>query len=335
MNKVTLGTRYYNWEEDDGSVSELKVIKLLGGSKCRCMYTLGSNKDQIIEIKNDDLKNNYTQLRPDGFISFNISIMGGTDLRDVIVLLNKTSDITMGDSIPYCVCRQSINDAFALAINKKEFFGLSVSKDTCPADIDYVNYLASNGVEKFEAVAIYIGDKLKDILGLFNHKNFDAALYNLFVARCRYGSADNKYIIKQKMQKQYIDGYCKTLNDLLAINNFEYDFYRAFNITPINRDLSKYINEACPIDVINFLKITTKRNIDKSIIIPYDKSIDLSKIERKYVLVADANKDVYIVAYTDIGVYQTPVNTNNLKDIAYTEASKVYSEINFNLDKYN
>ena len=133
------------------------------------------------------------------------------------------------------------------------------------------------------------------------------------------------------MKKKYLDGYCKTLNDLITINNFEYDFYRAFNIIPINDDLSSHIEDECPIEIVNFLKGITRRNIDKSIVIKYDKSIDLSKIERKYVLVADNNKDVYIVAYTDTGVYQVPTS-GNLFDIDSVE--KAYAEVRINTEKY-
>lgn len=329
MNKITLGTRYYNWT-DDGKINEVKIIKLLGEDKCRCKYTIGPKTGELIELDNSDIKDNYTMLTPDGYITFNIAVMGGTDIRDVIIFLTKQSDIINGDTIPYCVCRQSVNDLFTAA-EQKQYFGISVSKDTCPADVDYSNYLACNGVEKFEVVSIYIGDKLADILKLFKHRDFDNTLYTLFMARCKYISSNIKYIINQNMKKKYLDGYCKTLNDLITINNFEYDFYRAFNIIPINDDLSSHIEDECPAEIVNFLKGITRRNIDKSIVIKYDKSIDLSKIERKYVLVADNNKDVYIVAYTDTGVYQVPTS-GNLFDIDSVE--KAYAEVRINTEKY-
>lgn len=333
MNKITLGSRYYNWTSDD-ELNEIKIIKLLGDDNCRCKYTLGPNTGKVEDITVSHIKDNYTLLNPDGYITFNIAIMGESNIKDVIVFLNKSKDMEMGDTIPYCVCRQSVNDLFTATTSAqtgKSYYGISVSKDTCPADVQYENYLACNGVEKFVIVAVYIGDKLQDILNLFKHKDFDTVLYNLFVSRCKYVSDNIKFIINKNMQKRYINGYCKNLSDLLQINNFEYDLYRAFDILPLNVDLSGCENEEFPIAQLETLKCSIRRNIDKSIVIKYDKSIDLSKIERKYTLVADSNKDVYIVAYTDTGIYQVPTN-GNLLDIDSIEMA--YKNVAINTAKY-
>lgn len=332
MTKITLGTRYYNWA-DDNSINEVKVIKLLGENKCRCKYTVGPKTGDIIDLNNSDILDNYTMLTPDGYITFNIATMGGTDLRDVIVFITKNSDLLNGDTVPYCVCRQSVNDLFTFtAGEQKQYFGISVSKDSCPADVEFTNYLACNGVEEYVAVSIYIGDKLDEILSLFKHKDFDNVLYNLFDSRCKYVSSNIKYIANKNMQKRYLDGYCKTLNDLLKINNFEYDFYRAFNIIPIKESLKDNNNEECPTSVVDFLRVVLRRDIDKSIVIPYDKSIDLSKIERKYTLVADINRDVYIIAYTDRGVYQ--ISQGNTLDVDNIQKLLNSTTCQWDIEKY-
>lgn len=333
MNKIILGSRYYKWVDDE-DLCEIKIIKMLGEDKCRCRYTVGSKLGEEEDIEIAAIIDEYTRLTPDGYITFNIAIMGNSDVRDVIVFLNKSKDIDNGDTIPYCVCRQCVNDLFTVATSAqtgKDYYGISVSKDTCPADVQYENYLSCNGVEKFVIAAIYIGDKLSDILKLFKHKDFDTVLYNLFTSRCKYVSNNIKFIINKNMQKRYLNGYCKTIDDLLDINNFEYDLYRAFDILPMNVDLSGRVEEAFPDESLELLKCSLRRNIDKTIVIKYDKSIDLAKIERKYTLVADLNKDVYIIAYTDTGVYNIPCD-GNLLDI--DKIDKAYKEISINTDKY-
>lgn len=337
---ISIGTRFYKWNDD--TLYEIKVIKNSDDTKIK-VRELGDIKNEFF-ITKDELLSDYTKLSPDGFITFNI-VNIGKDIRDVMITLSRRVDIKNGDPLPYAVCRQCITDIFSNQIKKldnDQYYGVSVSKDTCPANVEFSNFLACNGAEYTITVAFYIGDKLSDILKMIKTKNFDIALYNLFVDRCKYVSNNIKILFKNYMEQKTLDGYCKTLEDLLSLNNFSYDLYRAYDIIPFDLDLSMCIGKALDPVALHELSILLCVDIDKSIVIKYDKSIDLSKIERDYQVISDVNDNIYVVGYTYNGDYHIPVEDiesaetieklnkgTNMKSVR-----EAYSHLAFNKDKY-
>lgn len=340
---IIKNTRYYKFDGDD--LDEICIISSYNDDTYLVKHTQNSEKynNKKEKMSEDFIKNSYTKLSPDGFISFNI-VKIGKDIKDVMVTIIRHKDVKLGVATPYCVCRQCINDFFASQIKKfsKEFFGISVSIDTCPTNIDFTNFLSCNNIEKNESVAYYIGDSLKYILSFIDSKEYDKVLYNLFVDRCKYKSNKIYHIQKEYMKKPYVDGFCKNLKQLLELNNFKYDLHQAFDIIPFNLDLSMCIGNS--LDMVAQTKLSELLcvNIVKSLVIKYDKSIDLSKIERSYKLISDISENVYIVCYTHYGKYHVPlenveskesiekmnsiINSNSVKD--------AYNSLLFNKTKY-
>lgn len=336
---ISIGTKFYKWNDD--TLYEIKILKNTNDTKIKVKETSGDNKEFF--ISKDELLSKYTKLSPDGYITFNIVNLG-KDIRDVMVTLSRSEDIKKGDPLPYAVCRQCITDIFANQTKEfhNEYFGVSVSKDTCPANVEFSNFLACDGAEYTVTVAFYIGDKLADILKMIKTKNFDIALYNLLVDRCKYAANNIKILFKNYMEQKTFDGYCRTLEELLKLNNFKYDLHRAYNIIPFDLDLAMCDGRALDPIALHELSVLLCKNIDKTIVVKYDKSIDLSKIERNYQLISDASENVYVVGYTYQGDYHIPIEDieseesieklnkgTNMKSVR-----EAYNHLAFNKDKY-
>ena len=292
MNVIN-NTRYYKWINDD--IEELIICKIFNDSKYKVRYTKGEHTGDTATITDTELSE-YTKLTPDGCISF--SVVSLQKIKDVMVCIIRTKDKSVS-ALPYAVCRQCVLDLFAKQLYDKDYCGISISMDSCPADVPFNEYFGCEKIDYSYLVSYYIGDSLDYILSLFKHDKFNTVLEELFRDHCMYISNNNKYIAESYKSKVEVDGYCKELTTLLSLNNFEYDLYKAFDI--IRLDIPKdqliddnVLSEYATVILSNILQV----HIAKSLVIPYDKDIDLKEIKRSYVLITDADGVVYVVAYT-------------------------------------
>ena len=339
---IQLNDRWYKWIGDD--LEEVVVTRLKNQETSTITYTKGPMKGKIRKIDNYDIENNYTKLKPDGYLTFSIVSTGNTT-TDVMVTISSNKDILEGIQLPYAVCRQGAIDLFAkqLSPDNMDYVGISVSRDTCPADVDFANFFACNGVIYSEVMSYYIGNNLKDCLKLIKKKSrFNETLEDNFNKHCLYLANNNKYIADIYKDKEEVDGYCKTLDKLLLLNNFSYDVNSAFGI--ISTDLAEddFSEDTLSSKAMDILGALLRVEIGKSLVIKYDKDIDLSKIKRNYCLISDINNCVYVVAYTIIGRYIVPVeenesaeNIDKLAKVLPAESLQLaYQHIKFNSDKY-
>lgn len=338
MINLLNGTKFFKIEN-----GELKIIRLINSKNPLKIKAKDCKTKEKIVLTQEQLEE-YTRLNYDGIIQFTIVNVGKLD--DVIVTLFRKQEISNCDSIPYCICRQSVLDFFANSINKNmNMYGISISKDSTPEGVDYKRFLSCDNIYNTVSIAIYIDDTLDDILSLVNTKLYDNVLYTLFVDHVKYtykkkqNDSDKKPDIKYKLAQDECDGYCKTLKLLLDNNEFMYDFYTGYNIYPLKLDLS-YIedNGILNNEDRNSLSFLLCKNITNSIVLRYSKDIDLSKIEKEYIMVSDINDILYIIAYDHVGKYHIPVervesmeNIEKLKNI-YPQTSSVYEA--YELYKY-
>lgn len=344
-------TRYYKWTDDE-DIEEFRIIKMQNEDTCSVLYTKGRHKGVRAKRTVDEIEKEYTMLRPDGFISFDI-VTVGKNLKDVMIIVTRQRDMLAKEKTPYVVCRQCVVDLFAKQFSPDniDYAGLSISKESCPADVKFENFLACESVDVDESISYYIGDKLDDILGLLRYTNkFDSVLTTLFNNHCDYVANNNEYISKvYKQTKEEIDGYYKTLKDLLYWNNFEYDIYRAFNIIPLTASAEeiiyldesnhRYILSANGIQILSSILCV---NIYESVVLEYDKDIELDKIKGPNTLIATNDGKVYLVAYRYNDNYQIPIqdieseeNIEKLnKIIPSGSIQRAYEYLQFNQGKY-
>lgn len=338
---MMLNERYYYW--DDDSIEEYRICRINNENSITVIKTAGSNIGERKKINPEELKQ-YKMLRPDGYISFNIALLS-KNIKDVVVTVSTKNDIVKGISEPYAVCRQCVIDLFAKQLSKEheDITGISISRDTCPADVDFKNFFACDDVEYSEIMAFYIGDKLDDIVSLVKKPAlYDNVLQELFNDHCMFISNNNKYIAATYKKKRQMDGYCKNLVDLLKLNNFEYDLLRAFDIIPTDFTEDDFKEGVLSSKASEVLSAIINSNIDKSIVIKYDKDIDLSETKRKTILLSDKNGTVWVVGYTTNGKYIVPVeynesddNITKLANLMPTDSvALAYQHLKFNKEKF-
>lgn len=339
---VYIGTKYFKYYND-----ELEMIRILS------YYNSDSVKFKNVKTKEegvmtiDNLHDNYTQLNPDGYITFSIVQLSG-NIEDVIVMLYKYKDIIKEpNSLPYCVCRQNITDIFAnqIKINNTTYYGSCVSQDTCPIDVPLDIMMACDSVKETHMISVYSTDNLDNVLSFIKPKNYDAVIASLFYDHIKYESKykGGEIFYKNTIKKDFYQGYCKTLKSLLETNNFMYDFYRAFDIMPLDLSLKEsnelgYLTE----DIIDILQKLLCKNITNTLICKYDKDIDLNKVDKDYVLLADNNNIVYLACFDTYGEYHIPVenveseeNIVNMASLKHSKSVKdAYSLLMMNKDKY-
>lgn len=337
MQKVFLGAKYFD--------SDANIIRITSGKNPDKIKAINESGEKLI-LTEQELLDKYTLLSPDAVVSFNIVKI--QHLHDVIVLVYRKQELELKDQIPYIVCRQSITDFFSNAISPQmQYCGVCLSKESCPEGVDIQQTLACDGVEKREQVMIYMDDKLDTILSFIKTKEYDNVLYSLFVDHLRYVSKSRggDIFFKNAINEDAIDGYCKTLKDLLSFNNFMFDLHRGFNIYPMDIDLSSDVDNELSEQNKKILSRYICKNITDSFVVRFAKDIDLSEIKKDYILISDNSEDVYLIAYRHQGKYHIPVeeieSAENIellaKRIGYasgSSATEAYNHIRFNSSKY-
>lgn len=312
-------TRYYRYlDETDDSLEVIKILRYQNTETVKYEVIKGKGLGERGKININELHDNYTKLTNDGVISFSIASLHNLD--DVVVMFMKQKDLDLGIGIPFAVCRQCVTDIFHYAFSKKDkdYFGLSISQDSCPPNVNFNNFLACEGLTKQINIAYYIGDKLSDILKLFKHDDYNYILEKLFKDHCRYAANNITFIYNDYLARDSFDGYMKTLEDLLLSNNFEYDIQTAFGIIPMNVDFSG--DETGTIDLTDGAELSEDakyklsfilaKNINRTLVLKYDKDIDLDALShRLYQLVSDVHNDIYLIAYDVSGDFHIPVES--------------------------
>ena len=279
--KIYTGSKFFRYI--DGIV-EPEIIRIRNIDYDKNLVKYYDSEGDKKKISYDFLIKNYKMLSPDGLINF--SIVNVNEDKDIIVALKpfpkSTDELNNMDNIPYAVCRQMAADVFSNNFNPDNIIiGVSMSKDTCPANVDFNLMMACTGLIYNRMVAVYLDDTLDTILGLFDNSIFDKAFEELY----------------EKMS--YIPGMCKTLKELLHTNRFMYDFRKCFKIVEIPFTIDEK-TEGLSDENIRYLQNELKINIVETYVVRYSRDIDLRQIKRDYILATSAQdeySDVYIVGY--------------------------------------
>lgn len=337
-----INTRFYKYYDND-KIIELRVIKFNNAETCKCIITKGPDEGNKITIPVKTLQQEYTMLTYDGIIIFSIAQIK-QNLDDVMVTVLKRDNMVAGVSTPNVVCRQCVVDLFAkqFSQNHVDYVGLSISKETCPADIEFENFLACESIKDSIIVSYYIGDKLDDILSLFRHDKFNTTLHSSFIDHCNSLARTNPAMAEYFKRKGEANGYVQTLSELVHLNNFEYDLYRTFDIWPSTFTSDNFSDGVLSKNTEQWLSDILRTKIYKSLVVKYDKDIDLKAINKKYCLVADSEGTVYVVAYFVNGTYYTNLDDDNEQTIeklvtlmgTSKSLQHAYENVKFSKEKY-
>ncbi len=239
----------------------------------------------------DNILSEYKILAPDGFISF-VILKNEGKMPDILVALKDSHKITNKDQLPDIACRQMISDVYTNMTNNdptKHYIGLSISRDTCPAEMPFAAFFACEKVESSEFIAFYLDDTLDDILANISTAKYDKVMTNI------------KMIVDRKNAESQCKmvGCTDSLKSLLTINNFMNEVRRECGIIevpfPINEE-----DETLDGPNIIFLEKEMKVNIVQTYLLRYTREINPASIKRDFIYIsskADDFSKVYIMGF--------------------------------------
>ena len=236
----------------------------------------------------DELKKNYTRLIPDGFITIsNIDYLvneGKERGFDVLITLNKEKD-----TVPSVICRQDVIDVFQYHNDSSYIpIGLSISRKACPNNMDYSAFMYAENIKNFKAVAVYLDDSINTVLKYVGGLS-------------RYNSTMQK--LKQKYRNTRMMGCNDNIYDLLLKTSFPADFYDTFGVIsyPFALDMSRSVMNEQETRMINsILRPESLSKMTNIVYCPYDRGIDISKIDSKFILVntgSVAKANIFILTF--------------------------------------
>lgn len=290
-----LGTKFYTYHGDDTKATVYRLIKYKDSNKTYSLQNVDTS--EIIHITEDELTCNeseFVMLNPDGILNFIIVSVGADNKsKDVLVVLHRKENGEIS-STPYAVCRQGIEDIFINnTLAKKDnnlYIGASISRDTCPENIDFNIILACNEIVWIATTAVYFDDGLEDfnkyLFSGVNIKKFDTVLLN------EANKITNGY--------QNVKGSCRSMMELLTSNSFMHDFHSAFNILEVSFTINP--EQETLLEQQHYMfEIALTRRIGNTYVTPYSRDIDLSQINRSYVLCTyNSSPDIYIIGYDEL-----------------------------------
>lgn len=277
------GTKYY--KSNEGGLDEVmqSVIRISSYDESKKIYTAKNKSNDIIHLTENELKNDWTRLIPDAMIM--MCIVTYDDMSDVLFCVHKREG-SVYKAVPDVVCRQNILDVYSGNTNT---VGMCISHKTKLDGVGFEEILQYHEMDAMYISMAYIDDTIDDILEYTNSKRADAVLRRL----------KENYYSKYKI----IKGSYPTLKELLMNNQFMSEYHMMFDIVevPFSLKWKDLLPKQALVDIIAEIS----RKVPSAFyIIPYDKSIDLKKFERDYILAtadpvrANADdRDIYIVGY--------------------------------------
>lgn len=323
--------RFYRWDEDE--LQEVRVIKINNEDSFTVEKVKGYDVGAVCKVPKKSLTDLYTRLNPDACLEF--AVVKVTDkMEDVMVTLTKKDQ----PNEPFLVCRQNVVDLFAQVAtgdNETKYTGICISRDNCPSELNFDDFLAYTDKVVSELVSYYLGDSLYDIFKILHYMDrYDATLRENFYKHIKHVSMNNKWIEDTYKKNDFMNGYCKSLVTLLELNNFEYDMNTVFGIISTDFDDSDFEGGVLSEEARHTLSNMIAIEIDKSLVVDYDKDVDLSKIKRNYRLVSDKNRKLHVVAFTGIKRSLAPKRYMS-GDISIADTMRALDHVKFNTKKYD
>lgn len=308
-----LGYKFFKMIDDD-NYELIRIVSVKDKDHTRCTIMNEETKERS-KVDYEYLKE-YTPLQPYGIIAFNILKLnaGGEVAKDVMVTGYRMIDLKLklNNNEPYIICRQSVNDIFYQLISddpeNNEMVGFSVTRETCPTNIEMGELTACSEIEDIQMIHVYKEDNIQSMIQCLDKSlkyNIDVVLKELHDAHCK---AVNAAPIA-KLGK-VIHGWCSDLETLLNTNNFMVDFNQMCEVTGFDVDLTEWmdrenefiwsLNDACRL----FFSTVFKVNAVDTKVIKFDHSINMGDFQNEnYVLIRDKNNILWIVVYLCQGEY--------------------------------
>lgn len=305
--KYSVGTKVYNYNDND----ELVMLRIRrSDDEAQKYHVINLNTNQSYDADYETIHNDFVKLKPDGMMMFYI-VRDSDQIKDVLVTLHPFDEKGQISTVPYAACRQDCVDIFRQAekrtpVEGQIWAGCSISDKTCPAETSVLAFMNCEDFLYSRNVAVYLDDTLDSILEYIYTAKFD----NILAAYKKKHKGDN------------LVGICTTLKELLEDKEFMLDFHYAFNITEVPFPILPKETDHLLLSIVEQVKSIAVKQV---YVTPYDKTIDLSELQRPYILCTPqynkASKDqhkIYIVGYdedTEVDALMKKYGTNNREEL--------------------
>lgn len=313
------GTKYYKFL-GDGTADIIRIVNIKSRGDYVCMhdedYTGEIDHSKTFIVSQDKLREEYRLLLPNGQICLlNVQTSeGASDVMLVAIKINSddNSAVTAAQvefSDVHVVCRQVIPDVFEMMIRQSEVecYGISVSIDTCPANIPFQSfYNDCKPAGKGQFVNIYQQDNMDQILGLFKLAKSDEILKWYY----------DQYNDPKNVGKAA--GVERCVEDLVKHNGFMYDIQNMFGIMPMPGITIKYTDNMYVLNDqdISKLEYAIKRRMSDILIVPCNHFVAESKLSKdySYVKISDSAGAIYIIQYKPLSGFDESLYPDECKD---------------------
>lgn len=287
---IYIGDIFYRYDEGKDEPTIIRICKAKNTNKF-----IAETEDGNISVTRNELIENYSRLKNDAYITFFVLELD-KGAKDVAVTIHRRKDLDKNDNVPYAICRQQFENSFNSTVIVDDLYhiGLSMSKDTCPNDMNYTDLYICNGIKQGVTISAYIGDTLDIILHFIKTDKYDEVLKE----------------IDDNANKLVVEGTCKSLRELLEYHDIMYDFLLGFDIVRVP---FKVEDNKLTLEQIQYLEHITKHVFIDALVVPKDTDINLDEIQKSHIKIYDENEKVYIIAYLK-GEYINNYYKNNFKD---------------------
>lgn len=314
---IRIGTKYYKTDGD-----KIEVVRIV---RRKNVDTLTIVDDDLFSedptkamasytksISVQDLISNYRMLLPHGQLCMMIVDLE-SGVQDVVIVGDKvstSSDMENGDSITFgnieIICRQFLLDFFAAITSEYHTVGVSVTKDSCPSNINFDALIGGCKPVKgtSQMISVYAQDNLDMILKLFNTKKADAVMEKNF----------NESL---KMPEKVL-GMVDSVSSLLRTNDFIYDYWSMFGILPVKNIKVKFDEENNSFVLTNMevsrLECILKSRLSDICIIRYDYFVDEDVVDARYsyIKIRDDAGKFYIIRYIPVEGFDPNLYPNDV-----------------------
>lgn len=305
--KYSVGTKVYQYDNDDNLIM-LRIRKADDDKEIYHVINLNTNKSY--DISYNEIHNYWVKLKPDGMMMFYV-VKDSDEIRDVLVTLhpfNKKGEISI---VPYAACRQDCVDIFRQAekqtpVKGQIWAGCSISDKTCPAETSVVSFMNCEEFQYSRNCAVYLDDTIDDILDNIYTAKFDNILENY----------------KKKHHGDNLVGICTSLKELLEDKEFMLDFHYCFDITEVPFPIIPKETDKLLLSIVEQVKSIAVKQV---YVVPYDKTIDLTELQRPYILctpqyikATPEQRKIYIVGYdedTEVDALMKKYGTNSREEL--------------------
>ena len=213
----------------------------------------------------------------------------------------------------------------SLFINKTEFLG-SLFKS-----LEYIVIVLYH---------IYKLDNVDTISKLIGTKYVNNTLYDLYNGHIVYCKTDRPFFnISNFKIGDILDGYCPNIEKFISYTGFDYDLDQTIGIGHLPFKIESDQKFLTDEQVTDFILIYGGIRVDKTYVLKFDYSIDLSTIKMKYCLCKDSDNALYIIGYTeskeDISVSQLESSIKKYYDIAKQNDDKIKARLKKLVEAYD